>query len=364
LYTEPPRKRSGGLYWLLSLLLLGGIGAVWWRYSYPNSGIGTAPQTNLNQQVASQLFKTNLAKLTNSAGIAATSLEATNRVGFSETVLVAQIGLDRLGISPGSLDGVSGGQTRAAIRAFQKQQNLPVTGEMDLDTAAKLATSAPPKIGYIVSSNDLARLQPVSQTWLGKSQQSVLDFETVLELVAEKSHSHPNLIRRLNPEISWTNVAAGAVVKVPNAERPAPHARAAVIRISLENKTLEAFDAATNLLVHFPCSIAAHVEKRPVGTLRVADVAVNPNYTFDPKNFPESAEARELGHILILPPGPNSPVGAAWIGLDRPGYGIHGTPVPENVGRTESHGCFRLANWNAEYLARMVVPGALVIVEP
>jgi lipoprotein-anchoring transpeptidase ErfK/SrfK len=90
----------------------------------------------------------------------------------------------------------------------------------------------------------------------------------------------------------------------------------------------------------------------------------NPNYTFDPDNFPESAEGKTLGRKLILPPGPNNPVGRAWIGLDRPGYGIHGTPEPENVGRTESHGCFRLANWDAVTLLKLAVVGMIVTVEP
>ena len=92
--------------------------------------------------------------------------------------------------------------------------------------------------------------------------------------------------------------------------------------------------------------------------------ALNPNYVFDPDNFPESAEARELNRKLIVPPGPNNPVGTVWIGLDKPGYGIHGTPHPEQVGRTESHGCFRLANWNAEFLLRLVNVGTTVLVEP
>ena len=90
----------------------------------------------------------------------------------------------------------------------------------------------------------------------------------------------------------------------------------------------------------------------------------NPNYTFDPAVFPESAEGRALKRKLLIPPGPNNPVGIAWIGLSRPGYGIHGTPVPEQVGRTESHGCFRLANWNADYLRQMVWVGMPVSVEP
>ena len=110
--------------------------------------------------------------------------------------------------------------------------------------------------------------------------------------------------------------------------------------------------------------VAARVEKRPAGELHITAIAVNPNYTFDPVVFPESAEARELGRKLILPPGPNNPVGTAWISLDKPGYGMHGTPSPEQVGRTESHGCFRLANWNASHLVRLAWVGMPVYIEP
>ncbi|MBM3844841.1 MAG: L,D-transpeptidase, partial [Verrucomicrobia bacterium] len=131
----------------------------------------------------------------------------------------------------------------------------------------------------------------------------------------------------------------------------------------LTHRTLQAFDESQRLLLHFPCSIARDVNKRPVGALRVEKVASGPNYTFNPDVFPESAEAKALGRKLILQPGPNNPVGAAWISLDRPGYGIHGTPHPEQVGRTESHGCFRLANWNAELLLSVVWVGLPVEVE-
>ncbi|MGD0746131.1 MAG: L,D-transpeptidase [Verrucomicrobiota bacterium] len=287
--------------------------------------------------------------------------------GFSRTarnVFEAQIALARHGISPGSIDAVPGSQTQRAISVFQEREHLPPTGVLDAETSARLALDSPSLTTCVVTTNDLARLQPLGKTWLAKSQQSALDYETELELVAEKGHAHPELIRQLNPNVNWTNLTAGTVLKIPDVNYPAPTNKAAFAVIHLGDKFLEAFDVETNLLVHFPCSIAAHVEKRPVGGLHVIVIAPNPNYTFDPELFPESAEARQLNQKLVLPPGPNNPVGLAWIGLDKTGYGIHGTPNPEQVGRTESHGCFRLANWDAEYLSRLVWVGMPVFVEP
>lgn len=297
----------------------------------------------------------------NRIAVAATNYSGPRPV---QNIFEAQLVLARRGISPGSLDGTAGPQTRAALRVFQESLQLPATGVLDVGTKSNLVLAVPPYTNYVVTSNDLGRLQPVASTWLGKSQQTALDYETILELVAEKFWAHPNFIRRLNPQINWTNVTVDTALLVPNVEKPPVRARASFIRIRLAEKNLEAFDAETNLLAHFPCSIAQRVEKRPVGQLRVQVFAANPNYVFDPDNFPESAEARELQRKLIIPPGPNNPVGVAWIGLDRPGYGIHGTPKPEDVGRTESHGCFRLANWNAEFLLRLVSTGTTVFVEP
>ena len=276
----------------------------------------------------------------------------------------AQVALARRAISPGSLDAAIGSQTRAALAAFQCAKNLAETASLDTNTRPVLTLDAPLLTTYTVTTNDLARLQPIGKTWLAKSEQTALDYETILELVAETAHSFPILIQKLNPEVNWTNVAAGAVFKIPDVNYPDPAEQAAFVVIHLSEKYLEAFGAATNLLLHCPCSIAAKVEKRPVGELHVAVVAPHPNYTFDPAVFPESPEAQAIGHKLILPPGPNNPVGVAWIGLDKSGYGMHGTPVPEQVGRTESHGCFRLANWDAEYMVKLVWIGMPVEVVP
>ena len=277
-------------------------------------------------------------------------------------ILEAQIVLTGLGISSGSVDGVGGYQTMQALRAFQNSRGLDETGRLDPDTQEQLRIVRPLFRRLVLKPEDFQGLAPVPDTWLGKSKAPQLGFESILESVAERSHSSPALLRKLNPGVDWSTLQSGQELIVPNTLYP-PARRAALARISLEHRHLRVFDADGDLLAHFPCSIGKIAERRPVGELQVASVVKNPNYTFNPAVFPESEEGRKLGRRLVLPPGPNNPVGVAWIGLSRAGYGIHGTPLPEMVGRTESHGCFRLANWNADYLRRMAWVGMPIWVE-
>ena len=383
----PPQKKyrlpssgqspNSGFFWLLVILAAAALVWAWWHAAQPASQ-PKSPVKKASVSPAPEVPRPAIGVTRSNAPLrtAATNTFSGPPIvppagipdgGFPrpvQTVFEAQLALDRLGISSGSLDGRNGSQTRAAIRAFQQQEKIPANGELDTATKARLLLASPPSVNYTVSSNDLRRLQPLGQTWLAKSQQTALDYETILELAAELSHSHPAMIRRLNPRVDWTNVPVGTVLQLPEASRVAPTSKAAFVKISLAEKTLDAFDPESRLMAHFPCSIAQRVEKRPVGELRVAVVAPNPNYTFDPAVFPESPEAQQLKIKLILNPGPNNPVGAVWIGLDKPGYGLHGTPNPEMVGRTESHGCFRLANWNAEHLLKLVWISMPVLVEP
>jgi len=342
------RIRRGSFGWLAALALV--AGTIWfWREQERPKKIVHVPAPVVVQPQAQPLT--------------VSRQSSTDFPRPAHDVFEAQVALARRGISPGSIDAALGSQTRAAISVFQETENLPPSGKLDADTRAKLTLEAPVLTNYIVTTNDLARLQPLGKTWLAKSQQTALEYETELELVAEKSHSHLELIRRLNPGVNWTNPVAGTVLQIPDVNYPEPTNKAAFVVIHLSEKFLEAFDEDTNLLAHFPCSIAAKAEKRPVGELHVVVVIPKPNYTFDPAIFPESPEARQIGHKLILPPGPNNPVGVAWLGLDRPDYGIHGTPNPEQIGRTESHGCFRLANWDAEHLMKLAWVGMPVLVE-
>ena len=281
-----------------------------------------------------------------------------------ETWLEAQIALARRGFSSGSIDGVPGTQSATALRAFQQSRGLAPTGQLNNESRTALELERPPLTLSVLTEADLASLQPLEKTWLGKSQQTALAYETALELVAERNQASPRFIQTLNPGVDWSAITAATSLCVPDVRREAFASHAARLEIGLSAHVLQARDAEGNLFAQFPVSIARDVEKRPVGELHITVVIADPDYTFNPATFPESAEAQELGRKLVIRPGPNNPVGVAWIGLDRVGYGMHGTPTPEQVGRTESHGCFRLANWDARSLLELAWVGLPVTVVP
>ena len=278
-----------------------------------------------------------------------------------DDVLRLQVMLDRANFSPGCIDGRMGPQTRGALRAWQRREGLAETGELDAALLARLPATDEIFTTHVVHCDEeqSLRLSPVA--WEERAALDHQGYATILELVAEKYHSTQRAIREWNPAVPWPNPPVGMMIRVPSVN-PAARAKAARVEIHLAGKYLQVFDARQQLIAHFPCSIARDVEKRPVGELRIVNAAENPNYTFDPALFTEDPAAAAIGRRLIIPPGPNNPVGVAWLSLDRPGYGIHGTPAPEDIGKTESHGCFRLANWNARKLLGMISIGLPVLV--
>lgn len=281
------------------------------------------------------------------------------------TWLEAQVELTRRGFSGGPIDGLSGPQSMAALRAFQRREGLAETGALDGATQAVLQLDAPALIWASLAPEDLDGLRPVPEGWTAKAEAPGLPHASALELAAERFRAGERFLRRLNPGLDWESLSAETLFVAPAAEFVPRPGVAARLVIRLAAREFEVVDAAERVIAHFPVSIARRVDKRPVGDLAVRVVVANPDYTFDPALFPDSPEAREAPtRRLILPPGPNNPVGVAWIGLDRSGYGIHGTPEPANVGRTESLGCFRLANWDARTLLGLAWVGLPVRVEP
>ena len=168
----------------------------------------------------------------------------------------------------------------------------------------------------------------------------------------------------MNPGIDWSALRAGDRILAPLVVPFHIGQKVARIQIELQARQLQAFDRDGQLLFHCPVSIAREVAKRPVGELQVKVRVENPNYTFNPNILTATAEREGITEKFVIQPGPNNPVGSVWLGLNRPSYGIHGTPAPEKVGRTESSGCFRLANWNAKTLLAATEVGTPVLVLP
>ena len=275
-----------------------------------------------------------------------------------------QIALARVGFSPGSIDGASGTQTQAALLAYQTSHGLPRSGAFDADTAQLLQIQEPVFTTRRLGTADFAAVGRKPQSWRARGELDRMRYNSLLEMVAEQAQCDPDYIASLNPGINWDQLDTGNNVRIPHVPPFRVHQAAAYIQITLAKRTLRVFSADHRLLFHCPVSIARRVDKRPSGELRVKVRVDQPNYTFNPAILTSTAQREGITQKFIIQPGPNNPVGTVWIGLNLPSYGIHGTPEPEKVGRTESSGCFRLANWNAQTLLDAVHLNMPIYVEP
>lgn len=269
-----------------------------------------------------------------------------------------QVALDRAGFSPGIIDGGMGTKTQIALKAFQAYAGLPVSGKPDAATRAALSVDSKTAVTrYVVTSSDAADVAPPTEDWIAKSKAGRLRYASLAALVAERGHCSRRLLARLNPKIKLDRLLVGDSLLVPDVDGPSPNVRAARLDIDFDEKTISVMDKAGRVAGLFHCSIAKHKWKRPSGSCKVVVVRKNPDYLFDPKMWPEVKDVKQK---LVIPPGPRNPVGLCWIGLSLDGFGIHGTPEPEMIGKTGSHGCFRLTNWDAVRLGQMVRAGTPV----
>lgn len=291
--------------------------------------------------------------------------------------LALQIGLEREGFSCNTVDGVWGGKSETALSRWLTTRLAGKLPPSYKDDHARIYrehfAGQGPLFRYVrVTKADIASLVKIPRDPAEKAKLPHLGYESLLEMFAERGHVSRRALERLNPGVDWSALGVGGLVKIPDftpvseylASWPRDPAEAdrfpeaSLVRISLSRYEVTAYAADGSLLALFPCSIASDKSKLPSkGELRVTTAIANPNYTYTPDN-PGPGPVRRH----VLPAGENCPVGIVWLGLDLPGYGIHGTPTPETIGRAESHGCFRLSNWNAARLYSMVKPGTRVII--
>jgi len=277
----------------------------------------------------------------------------------SSAVLRLQVLLGRARFSPGEIDGHFGGNTRRAVAAFNAARRLGGGGQVRAKTWAALnRDTAPVVIPYVVTIEDVAGpFEKLPVEIPDRAKLGALGFESSVEALGEKFHASPGLLRALNPGAAFDE--AGVEIQVPNVERaPLAKVEGLTVRVSEGDRSVAAVGSDGVVVARYPATTGSEHDPLPLGEWKVNGVARNPTFAYNPDLFWDSEAGDEKAK---LPPGPNNPVGVAWIDLSKPHYGIHGTPEPSAIGKTESHGCIRLTNWDALDLSGVVSPGTRAI---
>lgn len=275
--------------------------------------------------------------------------------GIDAYTLKLQVLLDRVGISPGVIDGIPGDNVSKAVASFDRIYGQVDDGQIDPLEFDGLEASAPwpVLVTYQITAEDLVGpFLPIPEDYAEKAQMARQGFSTPLEMFGERFHMDEDLLVALNPGVDF-GVSGTAIVV---ADIGADTGGLEISRIEVDKTAgeLRGYDGANRLVIAYPASVGSEGTESPHGTHKVEGVAPDPIYYYNPDvNFRQGENTQKLQ----IPPGPNNPVGVVWIDLDAPTYGIHGTPEPAHINKTTSHGCVRLTNWDVTELSAMVKPG-------
>ena len=297
------------------------------------------------------------AQAVNDAQLSAQSGKGRARGPSPATIIKEEILLDRAGFSPGEIDGQAGSNDQKALTAFQEANGLKPTGHLDAETWSRLtATSNDPVLReYEIEPGDVKGPfnKSIPASLEKKAELKTLNYTSPRELLAEKFHINPGLLSRLNPKALLET--AGTKIMVPNVSDKPPDKKVDKVVVDKSAKTVRAFDGSKQV-TFYPASVGSEERPAPSGERRVRSVVENPTYHYSPKLKFKGVKSKKPFTVAA---GPKNPVGTTWIDLGD-SYGIHGTPAPERISKTESHGCVRLTNWDAQQLAKMVHRGTKV----
>jgi hypothetical protein len=304
----------------------------------------------------------------------------------------AQVLLDAAGFSPGTIDGRKGSSLTEALRGFQEANGLQVTGKLDTPTRqALLQNSKPSTINVKLGPDDVRSTYVYPEPKDPEKQEGIpfLGYRNMLEKVAERYHTSPAAVVALNgPE---KLIGPGQTLRLPNVmpksrdysgspdkgarlmdllnvDGQQPHG--SFVLIDKSDGVLKVYDGSVpqgdpskgpidlsgnKLVAQFPVTMGSQHDPLPIGRWKVVTFSFLPPFHYQPNLF---WDAKDTATEHMLSPGPNGPVGVAWLDLTKEHYGIHGTPEPSTIGKTESHGCIRMTNWDVMRLARiMMKPG-------
>ena len=227
-----------------------------------------------------------------------------------------------------------------------------------------------------------------------QAKQKSLPYRSAGEAIAEKFHTDADFLAELNPG-KTKSIKAGDTLTVPNVEpfeltevkdlkagseiaandqddegekkngksekkdkNTEPAAGTMAVKVDTQSNMLTVREGE-KLIAAYPVTVGSTQTESPVGDWTVRSVAKMPNFRYD-KAMLNKGERSSDFHLL--PPGPNNPVGVIWIQLNKKGIGLHGTSDPDAIGRSASHGCVRLANWDVVRLASKVKAGVPVTI--
>lgn len=293
------------------------------------------------------------------------TLNALNKAEWSEGLergqlpiyAKAQVLLNRRYASPGAIDGSTGMNTLKAISAYQIMHKLPGAGVLTKETWDSLnaQSTEPVFIEYTITAQDIQGpyAKSIPSSAAERAKLKGLYYTRVTEMLGEKFHMDETFLKKLNPNASFNK--AGEKIIVANVTNTLPEDIHLIIAHK-SAKQLYLFNSKNQMIAAFPATVGKEGTPSPTGDLKIANVAPNPWYSYNPKTFGQAA-----GQTYSIAPGPNNYVGNMWIGLSRPSFGIHGTPEPSNISKgSGSNGCVRLTNWDANNLSKRVKVGISV----